>query len=266
LLSAATEAEVSEAVVTGATALAKDYDFGADADLTFDRLKARELLSAATTPTMRARSALLDCLFSDGATKKDGAVLATPLCAMFGQGHQHFLSRLSQVTQGILPKSLAKLRLLPNLNAPEKIADALFRPWAYPDQTDGFRWDPMEDRRYALRFKNPSGDAGRTVHGANRLAAFGILALPGAAVDRRGGVRFLTLSSGLGADGRIEITWPIWERPMSLSGLQALLGHPGLAELTPDPAVLGRFGIAHLHRTRRISNGKFFNFTRAEAL
>jgi hypothetical protein len=246
--------------------LAKEHDFGGDIDLTFDRLRARELSDAAATPVTRARASRFDCLFSDAATKKDGSVMATPLCAMFGRGHQHFLSRLAQVANGTLPKSMARLRSAPDLNSADKIEEALFRPWTRPDETHGFRWDPMEDRRYALRFKNPSGDAGRAVHGANRLAAIGITARPGAAVDRRGGLRFLTLGSGVGAEGLIEITWPIWERLISLSAMQALLGRPALYEQAPDRALLARFGIAHLRRARRINVGKYFNFTRAEAI
>jgi hypothetical protein len=263
---ATTQEEVAEATARGATELAKDHDFAGEADLTFDRRTARDLLDTAATPALASRSALLGCLFSDGAVKEDGTVLATPFCAMFGQGHQHFLSRLSQVPRGVLPKALARQRKPPDLNGACKIAEALFRPWARIDPTESFRWDPMEDRRYAMRFKNPSDDPGCTVHGANRLASLGIAALPGAAVERRGRLRFLILGSDLGPDGLVEITWPIWERPTTLSALQALVGHPALSALTPDMAQLSRFGIKNLRRARRISVGKYFNFTRAEAL
>jgi hypothetical protein len=72
---------------------------------------------------------------------------------------------------------MAKRRPPPDLNTPAYLHTALFVPWSRSDETDGFRWDPAEDRRYALRFKNPSGDSGRTVHGANRLACVGLAAL-----------------------------------------------------------------------------------------
>jgi acyl-coenzyme A synthetase/AMP-(fatty) acid ligase len=41
------------------------------------------------------------------------------------------------------------------------------------DDADGFRWDPQDDQRYALRYDNPSlAGAAPTVVGANRLQEF----------------------------------------------------------------------------------------------
>jgi hypothetical protein len=208
--------------------------------------------------------ALLGSLFSDAALKDNGTILASPLCAMFGQGHQHFLARLTSVPRGVLPKALAKHRPPPDLNAPAYLAAALFAPWARGDATDGFRWDPAEDRRYALRFKNPSGDAPLTEHGANRLASFGLAALPGAAVMRRRGVRFLTLGAEVGADGGLQISWPIWTTATSLTSIQAMIGHPGL--IADNSAGLRHLGVIERRRARRVANGKYMNFTRAEVV
>lgn len=257
---------VAEAAARGCGELAKDYDFEGEANLTFDRVRARSFLETAVLSGARLRCALLDALFSDGAVGEKGKVLATPLCAMFGQGHQHFLGRLETVPKGILPKSLAKQKRPPDLNAPHFIHAALFVPWTREDETDSFRWDPAEDRRYALRFENPSGDAGRTVHGANRLAAIGIPALPGTTIERRGGVRFLMVGAAYGTDNLVEITWPAPQRPASLCALRALMAHPALSAAAPDPATLRRLGLRGAWRTRRISVGKYFNFTRAEPL
>jgi hypothetical protein len=266
LAEAATQEKIAEAAARGCAKLAKDYEFGGDADLTFDKARGRALLEAAATPGTRARAAVLDSLFSDGALKEDGRVLASPLCAMFGQGHQHFLTRLSDVPRGVLPKTLAKKKAPPDLNTPSRIEEALFTPWTRRDETDSFRWDPAEDRRYALRFRNPSNDAGCTVHGANRLATVGLATLPGAAVERRGRIRFLTLGADLNVGGGVEITWPIWENSASLAAIQALIAHPALATMNPDRNCLARFGVIEVRRTSRISVGKFFNFTRAEAM
>lgn len=261
---AMTQGEVAERAAEGCLALAKEHDFDGEKNLTFDAARARSLLEAALVPEARRRAALYGALFSDGALKDDGRVVAAPLCAMFGQGHQHFLARLADVPQGTLPRSLANRRPPPDLNTPEKLLAALFAPWGRADETDGFRWDPAEDRRYALRFKNPSGDAGRTVHGANRLAAVGLAAMPGAAVMRRRGIRFLTLGADIATDGSLEVTWPIWDRPASLDGVQALLAHPALVG-EPGPE-LRPLGVVERRRTRRIANGKFMNFTRAEVV
>jgi hypothetical protein len=261
---AMTQEEVAERAAEGCLALAKDHDVDGEKDLTFDAVRARSLLEAGMAPEARGRAALYGALFSDGALKEDGRVVAAPLCAMFGQGHQHFLTRLAEVPRGALPKALAKRKPPPDLNAAEKLTAALFAPWERVDETDGFRWDPAEDRRYALRFKNPSGDAGRTVHGANRLAALGLPAMPGAAVIRRRGIRFLTLGADVAPDGGLEITWPIWDRAASLAGVQALLAHPALVGEAGEE--LRRLGILERRRARRIANGKFMNFTRAEAV
>jgi hypothetical protein len=261
---AMTQEEVAEQAAEGCRTLAKDHDFDGEKDLTFDAGRARILLEAALVPEASGRAALYGALFSDGALKDDGRIVAAPLCAMFGQGHQHFLTRLSDVPRGALPKGLAKRKPPPDLNAAGKLVAALFAPWDRVDETDGFRWDPAEDRRYALRFRNPSGDAGRTVHGANRLAALGLAVMPGAAVIRRRGIRFLTLGADVAPDGGLEINWPIWNRPASLAGVQALLAHPALVGETG--AELRHLGVVERRRARRIANGKFMNFTRAEAV
>ena len=143
----------------------------------------------------------------------------------------------------------------------------MFAPWRRVDETNGFRWDPAEDRRYALRFQNPSGDAGRTVHGANCLAAIGLPVLPGAAVMRRGRIHFLVLGTRFDANGEAEITWLVWTPPASLAGVCALLAHPALVAEAPtqDPSLLC-LGVSGCWRVRRFSVGKYFNFTRAQAL
>ncbi|MBX9750129.1 MAG: Dabb family protein [Roseococcus sp.] len=264
LREAKTQDQVAQAAAEGCAVLAMDHDFGGEKDLNFEGARARSLLDAAQRPDAPGRSALLGSLFSDGAVKDDGRILAAPLCAMFGQGHQHFLTRLTEVVRGVLPKAMSKRRPPPDLNAPTYLCSALFMPWSRSDETDGFRWDPAEDRRYALRFKNPSGDAGRTVHGANRLAGVGLAALPGAAVVRRRGLRFLTVGAEVGPDGAMGITWPIWSRAASLSAIQALLGHPAL--VSADQGSMRHLGVFERRCARRIANGKFMNFTRAEAV
>ena len=258
--------DVAQASADGCEALSRDYEFGGEVDLTFVRDKARSLSQDAIHANARGRAAVMDCLFSDGAVRGDGRILASPLCAMFGQGHQHFLKRLNDVPKGVLPKHLLRRKPAPDLNTASKIADALFAPWERADETDGFRWDPAEDRRYALRFKDPSTERGCTVHGANRLAAIGLPSLPGAAVERRGRMRFLVLGTDLDDGGAIQVSWPIWDRPVSLAGLRALLGHPSLQADTPDLASLCTAGVWEVRRARRITVGKYFNFTRAEAV
>jgi hypothetical protein len=159
---------------------------------------------------------------------------------------------------------LAKTRRPPDLNAPDFIARTLFAPWTRNDPTDGLRWDPAEDRRYALRADDPSGDPAGMQHGANRLAAVGLPALPGVAVKRRSETRFLNAATSYGDDGGIRITWPIWTAPARLHGIRALLAHPALAGNAEKISTLAPLGVAFAFRAQRISVGKFFNVTLAE--
>lgn len=248
---------VAEAAAAGARTLAEAHSFDRK-DLSFTREEARKIHSA-DSPTLR--SALYDALMSDGAARDDGRIWPTPLCFLFGQGHQHFLERLADIPAGKLPKSLAKVKKPPDLNAASYIAAALFAPWTRQDSTDSFRWDPIEDRRYALRAVDPSTDPSGTQHGANRLAAVGLPTLSGAPIVRKRETRFLNRATSYGEDGGIDVTWPLWNRPARLMGIQALLSHPLLMakkESTDAPRSIGVFA---LYRADRISVGKYFNVT-----
>ena len=62
-------------------------------------------------------------------------------------------------------------------------------------------------------------------------------------------------------DGGFAFQWPIWRHPISLAAIRALLGHGGLGK----PATREALGVVELRRARRISVGKYMNFTRAES-
>jgi len=256
------EDEIAEAATVGVAALARAHNFDRD-DLNHSGEQASAVLDAARNESPERR-ALLDALMSDGAVKDDGRVWPTPLCFLFGQGHQHFLARLADVPRGVLPAKLAKLKTPPNLTDPAYIAAALFAPWQREAPTDGLRWDPAEDRRYALRADDPSGDPAGQEHGANRLAAVGLPVLAGTVVERgRGELRFLNRATRYSGANQIEIVWPVWTRPARLSGIEALLSHPDVIAAKPDAGALARLGVAAVMTADRISIGKFFNVTAA---
>lgn len=210
--------------------------------------------------------ALFDALLHDGAIRDDSTLWPSPLCFLFGQGHQNFLDRLAGVPRGTLPGRLAQRRNPPDLAAPTYLAAALFAPWRREDPTEGLRWDPAEDRRYALRARDPSGDTAGMQHGANRLAAVALPLFAGASIKRRSEARFLNLATGYAPDGRIRLTWPIWTVPARLPGIIALLAHPALATQTPELAALAPLGVTAAYRAHRISVGKFFNVTAGRAV
>lgn len=124
------------------------------------------------------------------------------------------------------------------------------------DLAQGFRWDPEDDQRYALRFGNPSkAGAANTEDGANRLATLGFLSFPSVPA-----LRATTRGVDRGAEG-VSFVWPVWSTPLSLSGIESLLSHPAL--LDGNVALLKSFGVEEIYRARRVSNGKFMNVARA---
>ncbi len=71
------------------------------------------------------------------------------------------------------------------------IKAALFGPWTYASSLSSFRWDPSENREYALQAINPSKDASQTPVGVNRLAIEALTPLPNnARITRIGNRRF----------------------------------------------------------------------------
>ncbi len=245
LTSPAKNEDVVSAADAGIRGLGRTYAFE-KADVTYTRSEFRVLAEAGRND--RERAQVISALASDGAVKRDGeTVEATPLCAMFGQGHQHFLSRLGAIATRDDPANGFDL------------SRALFEPWRYDDDTDGFRWDPIEDRRYAHQFGDPSEGKNKigTVTGANRLAAIGVGALTSAPI----GERLATLGLA-GRRGEWDVCWPLAAVPTSLAGHLALLAHPWLGDEEKAPG-LAAYGVRGIARARRFQVGKFFNFERA---
>jgi hypothetical protein len=260
---------VCETAAEGAAALAQGYSFpesDADdkstrSDLDYSKSTARTLLRRASHGGNPRHAELLSALMCDAA-EKDDKIEATPLCLLFGQGHQHFLDRLATVPRMEAPPPRGRGRSGVRLTAAETLKEALFAPWTRRDPTPAFRWDPAEDVRYALRADDPSGEKSTTQHGANRLAAIGLPVLTVVPAQRGERVRLLALGVTAGRN-ELALYWPIWKDPISLASIRTLLSHPSLAE---GPAALAHLGVVEVRRARRISVGKFMNFTRAEPI
>lgn len=263
-----TKNEVAERLDSGLQVLVPSHDFGGQNDLTYSRDKCRALLEkearAASRP-LRGRVDLLAALMSDAAIKDDKQSLIdpTPLCLLFGQGHQHFLDRLANVPRQAAPPPRGKGKKAVSVLATESLAEALFEPWHRNDPTPSFRWDPDEDVRYAMMAGDPTDTAYKagTQHGANRLAAVGIAAITLVPEMRGGRVRPSIVGGSSGADG-FSFAWPIWREPATLCAIRALLAHSDLRKLD----ALMHLGVDHVMMTRRISVGKFMNVSRARPL
>jgi hypothetical protein len=266
LAGSGTPMAVCEAAAEGAARLADDFSFprsvdenaGPQNDLNYDKTTARELLGRAGAEGQPLAD-LWAALMCDAAGKEE-KVEATPLCLLFGQGHQHFLDRLAAVPRMEAPPPRGRGKKAVTLTAAETIEEALFKPWERQDPTPAFRWDPAEDVRYALRADDPSGDKSTTQHGANRLAAIGLPVLTASPIQRGDRVRLQVLG-GAFEKNEFVFHWPIWKDPATLSGIRTLLTHPGLRK---GHSALAHLGVLEVRKARRIGVGKFMNFTRAE--
>ena len=162
--------------------------------------------SAAATPTPRTCGRPWSAMQRCAQRNKVKEVEPTPLCLMFGQGHQHFLERLSVVPR-VASFSRGSGGNEEFISPTACMTEALFVPWTRPDATPSFRWDPHEDVRYALRATDPTTLSTKetTQHGANRLAAVGLTALTVVPERRAGKARLGILGGGPGPRWRLHL-------------------------------------------------------------
>lgn len=264
LASALTPEAIAERADNGLRRLAGSHDFAGRQDINFSQEECRALLTSAAEEARqdaRDRVDLLAALMSDAAIKdgKEREVDPTPLCLLFGQGHQHFLDRLASVPlQDLRPPRGRGTSGVPVATC-RPLGEALFEPWHRADATFSFRWDPEEDVRYALRPGDPTDSAYKpaTQHGANRLAAVALAVLTLAPETRAGRVRPSIIGGHAGAGG-FRFAWPIWREPATLAAVVALLAAPDLIEA----GALSYLGVERVMVAHRISVGKFMNMSR----
>lgn len=256
---------VTEAACNGMDLLMGSMDFDGRRDLNHSREECRHLLMKASHGAASGETGRVDmlaALMSDGAVKDDKSdvIIPTPLCLLFGQGHQHFLERLARVPAEPAPPPRGRGKTAVQLSAADCLGEALFHSWHRSDPTSAFRWDPEEAVRYAMMAGDPTDSAYKpgTQHGANRLAAIGLAALTIVPATRAGAVRPSVLG-GRSAGNGFSFAWPIWRDPASLASIRALLSHPDLRA----PERLAHLGVDSTMEARRIPVGKFRNFSRA---
>jgi hypothetical protein len=176
--------------------------------------------------------------------KKSGLMTDTALRTMSGAGNQHFLEFLRELTKVTNVKN---------------ISDSLFIGWSYSDTGLSLRWDPADDRRYALRWLRPSTDPVKTERGANRLAIEALPLLP--SMPCRG--RLETTGFTQRKRQNVSWTWPIWTSALNIDVVRSLLAMPELQRISPNRTTLYAMSIEEIYRSERITQGKFRNFTMA---
>jgi len=208
--------------------------------------------AASATSEDRTSSDFYAAFGSDALVAQDGLTIQdTALRTMAGAGHQHFLETMRNV--------IAKC-------GPEHIRKTLFQTWQYddPTQTLSLRFDPLDDNRYALRWRNPSGDPDRkntgSMLGANRLA---IEAIP--LFTTSPGELFLQTVGFTGQRASdTYFSWPIWTSPVGIDAIRSLLALREV-QIPREAESLMTRGVAAVFRSQRITVGKVRNFTPASA-
>lgn len=193
----------------------------------------------------------LAAFFADATPDRNGRVPATPFCFTNGSGNQWFLDTAR--------------RLMANVSV-ERIRDTLFSPWAYRDERLSMRWDPVENKQYALLDLNPSSTGARTEWMANLLAYRGLALFPMAPSSRGAAC---TGWSELGQE--LRFTWPMWQTQLGTDAIRSLLQLEALgSERRSDKSELSARGVAAIFRSRRLRVGNAplykLNFSPAQAI
>ena len=218
------------------------------------RTHARKAVSKASpSPEGRATADFIAAFGCDSVESADrkGQIQDTALRTMSGTGHQHFLKTMRDLAE--------KTRR-------DKLQQCLFGGWERKDPQLSLRWDPEDDRRYALRWKNPSDDkvsvkgqksGAPTEWGANRLAFEALPLFPVMPIPR--GVQTTGFSGTRSRD--TFLTWPVWDVPVGLDTVRSLLALSELQSRNINHERLDAMGIRQVFKSRRITIGQYRNFT-----
>lgn len=250
------EAISREEVLDGLTSFAdlrsghEALDIGDNLTLSPDRFReaARAAAGSSTgSPAGRARADFIAGFGCEAVTDRNDAVRDTALRTLRGAGHQHFLKTMRDLAECTDADSFER---------------CLFHPWTRGDQRLSLRWDPEDDRRYALRWRDPSKEAAGTEWGANRLAFEAIPLFPVAPVERT-----LATTGFRGARaGDTFFTWPIWDVPVNLDTVRSILSLDELQRDAPDRRRLNPMGIREVFRSQRMNAGRYRNFSPARSV
>jgi len=228
-------------------------------DSTIDEFRenARTILGESRSST-RTTVDLLASFGTEVSNDPGQRIAPTLFCFITGSGHQWFLDTA---------------RELMSRTTESKLREALLQPWTYTDEKLTMRWDPLDDRRYALMDKDPtaSDNKSTTVWMANLLAYIALANFPCAATPRGP-----TTSGWLRTKDSIAFTWPVWRSPLTHATIRSLLFHPTLAahddaaSNKQSRAELRARGVEAIFSARRIQVGNpplhKINFSPATAI
>lgn len=135
------------------------------------------------------------------------------------------------------------------------IQRTLFHAWDYQDTGYSLRWDPIEDQRYALRWRDPSKSSQGTMLAANCLAVEALQWFPTLLIGSQ------ARTTGFQRLRRREtyFVWPIWTPMVSMETARSLLA---LDDLYKDPvprSFLVKRGIEEVYRSQRIQQNQYYS-------
>lgn len=142
----------------------------------------------------------------------------------------------------------------------EHLRRTLFHDWDYQDPGFNLRWDPIDDQRYALRWRDPSkstlNDGPGTMIGANSLAIEALQYFPTFVAK---GNTASTTAFYRSRRREVFMTWPIWTVPLDIQCIKSLLSHPAIVEEETNREELNAAGIAEVYRSQRIQQNQYYS-------
>jgi len=172
--------------------------------------------------------------FGSEACEKNDFIEYTPFCFVTGSGQQFFLETIQKLMSKVTFKHLHK---------------TLFSAWTYDDAKLSLRWDPLDDRRYALMWNDPSDTSGsRTMWAANLLGYRALSLLPSFPVGKA------LRTTGFDPVNP-TFTWPLWDTPISLDVVKSLLAIEALGRRPLDRRKLEAIGVREVYESARIQVG-----------
>lgn len=176
--------------------------------------------------------------FGNEVCEKDGLIEYTPFCFVTGSGHQYFLQFIQKLLSSV---------------SNEHIYKTLFKTWTYEDTGLSLRWDPIDDRRYALMWTDPtaSGNETQTMWAANLFGYRGLSLLPSFAVGK-------SLKTTGFINNNQVFTWPLWETPIPFDTVKSLLSMEVLGKRPLNRAnreIMAAIGIKEIYESTRIQVG-----------
>ena len=178
---------------------------------------------------------LLSAFGSDVCPNRDGKKMAaTPFCFTSGSGHQYFLDSIRQLLESL---------------AGYDIHEVLINNVERRDERLSMRWNPIEDRRYAMMWDDPTAqDNKATTNWVLNLLAY------------RGLQLYPSVPTGLGlatpgwSRGNFW-AWPIWDGYIGVDIVRSTLAHVDITNYQKRQSSLQQRGIVAIYESRRILVG-----------